>query len=434
MRILIAAHGFPPTDVGGAERRAARIARELRERGHDVRVFAIHARVGPQRSPRESDELNDGVPVYRLHLSQHTRLDPAGWEFDNPHTGAAFRSYLVRWRPDIVHVFSGYLLSGSVVQAALEAGLPLVVSLTDYWWMCHRLTLLRASGEQCDGPSPTECARCRAEVFRRYRWPAKILPLLSDRAWDAAGASDRLGNVVGVPTYERRLELLRGLLRRADMCVAPSLHIAQRYVGYGLDPKRIVVQRQGADIRACKLRQPSSTVRIGYIGQVRHHKGVDLLLQAWRLLTGDRPRELRIYGSAAGDRAYERRIRTAVAQARDASWHDEFRGAEVWDILAELDVLVVPSRWAENSPNAIVEAQAVGLPVIGARIGGITDMIDDRQTGLLFIPDDADDLAAKLQAVLDEPQLLAQLTRAYKPFLPVSEEVDHLEGLYQQLV
>jgi glycosyltransferase involved in cell wall biosynthesis len=87
----------------------------------------------------------------------------------------------------------------------------------------------------------------------------------------------------------------------------------------------------------------------------------------------------------------------------------------------------------ENSPNTILEAQAVGLPVIGTNYGAIPELVQHEENGLLFQLDDAADLARQLQRFLDEPGLLKQLRSKQIPFRLVEEEISQLENLYQEL-
>ena len=70
-------------------------------------------------------------------------------------------------------------------------------------------------------------------------------------------------------------------------------------------------------------------------------------------------------------------------------------------ILQNTDVLILPSVWPENQPVTILEAMASGMPVIGSRIGGIPELIDDGVTGYLFNPSDATDLAAKMTLLME---------------------------------
>lgn len=439
MRVLIGVHGYPPEHNGGAERRAERTARGLAARGHEIAV--VSARAGAHGVGEWSTQ--DGVPVLRTGLHAPDLHTNFRQEYDNPSTGALFARVLDEQQPDLVHVFSGYLLSGSVVRAAIDRAIPVVVSLTDYWWLCHQLNLLRTDGRRCPGPTPVGCARCRSESRRRFRVPGTMFPRLADHVWSAAAAIPGLGERIGIDEQiERRTSLLQ-TLNQADALIAPSYFLAGTYARHGFDQSKLHVWRQGVELHACPLRRAAPEVptalpgqpmlRFGYIGQIKPHKGVHLLLDAWSTLRGAAPRSLRLYGSAAGAGAYARRIQRQVADGDNVEWPGEFFGADVWNVLAELDVLVVPSRFAENSPNAILEAQAVGLPVVGADIGGIGELIRHNENGLLFEADNSDDLGAKLQRLLDEPELLARFGQAARVFRSIDDELDQLVSLYSGL-
>jgi glycosyltransferase involved in cell wall biosynthesis len=216
--------------------------------------------------------------------------------------------------------------------------------------------------------------------------------------------------------------------------IAPSQYLADIYVRHGLDPALIRVWRQGVALNSCRLRQPATELRVGYLGQMKYHKGVDLLLDAWGRLSGDRKRHLSLFGSDAGEKGYGRQLRSSIARLDDVRWAGEFRSTEVWDVLAAMDVLVVPSRWVENSPNVILEAQAVGVPIIGSNLGGVAEMVHHERNGLLFTVDDASDLARQLQRLLDEPDLLTRLRQRQITFRTLDDEVDQIDALYGELV
>lgn len=429
LRILIAVHGYPPVQNGGAERRAARTARHLTARGHQVQVLTVTT-----GDPGTHDV--DGIPVTRLGLSEVWAFVGSVEEFVNPVVEQAAANILKTWQPDIVHLFSGYLMSSSVLMAATRAGARSVVSLTDYWWTCHTIVLVTSSGERCDGPSLSGCARCLAETRRRFRYMGQFGGGIVDRAWGqiADRPASRVAERLQLPVIAHRLETLPNVLRCADALISPSQYLADHYIRHGVDPDRMRVQRQGVELHACPVRVAGRALRVGYIGQVKHHKGVDLILHAWRKLSGSRPRELHIFGSAAGEDAYEAQIKRMLATTDAAQWHGEFSGAEVWTMLAHLDVLVVSSRWVENSPNAILEAQAMGVPVIGANLGGIAELVRHDENGLLFAVDDADDLARQLQRLLEDPTIVPRLRSAPNSFRSVQVELDELEQLYQSLV
>lgn len=434
MRILIAVHGYPPTHYGGAERRAERTARGLKARGHDVRVLCIESVTDSASALRWEDQVQDDIPVRRLFFNLGASPDPFRWSYDNPDIRTAFEMLLQEWSPDVMHLFSGYLMSSSVVRGAAAHRIPVVISLTDYWWLCHRINLLRTDGTRCTGPTPIDCARCQAETFRRYRLPGQLWPGVTQKVWHAISPTSKLGEQLGMPEQIHRAAILRETLRLADVLIAPSQYLANTYIRHGIDPARIKVWRQGVERDHCLLRTSDPALRVGYLGQMKEHKGVHLLLDAWSKLRSPRPRRLALYGSATGEELYAQRLRTMLHPLKDAAWKGSFKGAEVWEILANLDVLVVPSRWVENSPNSILEAQAVGVPIVGSNLGGIAELVQHEYNGLLFAVDNAADLARQLQRLLDEPDLLPKLWQARPPFLSHEDSLDQLDGLYPELL
>ncbi|NWG20302.1 MAG: glycosyltransferase [Chloroflexi bacterium] len=430
MRILIAVHGYPPTHNGGAERRAERTARGLAARGHDVYVVSIETLVAAARGIRWEDVREDQVFVRRLFCNFDDAPDMFNWSYDNPQIGQMMTGLLMAWRPDIVHLFSGYLMSASTVRAAVAEGVPVVVSLTDYWWLCHRINLLRPDGSRCDGPTAAGCARCLAESRRRFRLPAQAWPQGANAIWSAVEQVPAFGAVLGVPQQVARHTLLADTLNQCAALIAPSRYLAETYVRHGTDPRLVRVQRQGVELDRCQLRRPASELRFAYLGQLKPHKGVDLLLQAWGQLIGDQPRRLALYGSADGEPDYFQLLQSMAANLAGVTFGGQLNAAGVWQVLAETDVLVMPVRWFENSPNIILEAQAVGVPVVGAGLGGVAELVQHEQNGLLHIPDDARDLARQMQRMLDEPHLIGQLRRNVMPFQHVDDEVDQIVTLY----
>jgi glycosyltransferase involved in cell wall biosynthesis len=436
MRVLIVAHGYPPTHFGGAELRAERTALGLRQRGHDVAVLCVESASTPSPPLPWEDRWQDGVLVRRVTFDLRSSPDPFLWSHDNPLIGQALTDLVRSWQPVVLHLFSGYLTAVSAVRVGKSHGLPLVVSLTDYFWLCHRINLLRPDQRRCDGPTLVGCTRCSAEEFRRFRLPARHFPAAADGFWRMAARIPPLGNALHFPAHAEGAAALAACLRDVDALVAPSEYLAKKYIAYGADPGRMRVRRQGVNVVARPPRRTAAdgALRVGYIGQVKPHKGVDLLLEAWPLLRGDRPRTLVLYGAADGVPEYGKRVRARLPRLGGVTWGGQFGAGEVWQVLAGLDVLVVPSRWVENSPNSILEAQAMGVPVVGSDLGGVAELVQHGRNGLLFGVDDAPDLARQIQRLLDEPGLRDQLSSQALPVSSVEDEVREIEELYLELV
>ena len=432
--VIIAVHGYPPTFGGGAERRAERTARGLLKRGYRVAVLCVESASTHRPGLPWQESIQDGVLVRRLFFDARAGRDPFRTAYANPLVETAIQDLIQSWRPSLVHLFSGYLLTASILHTARAAGLPTVVTLTDYWWLCHQITLIRTDGVRCDGPSLAACTRCHAETFRRYRLPARMWPGGTRVFWSLAERSPTLGRLVGQEQQAQRRATLLAALEDADALIAPSRYLANVYLREGVAPAKLHVWRQGVDTRGSLPRRPSDALRFGYLGQVKPHKGIDVLLEAWARLGGTRPRRLVLYGSEGGDVGYGQRIRAKIAGLEGVTWPGEFGHGGPWEVLADLDVLVVPSRWPENSPNSILEARAALIPVVGSDLGGVAELVQHEENGLLFQVDDHVDLARQLQRLLDEPALVERLREQAPMVQSVDDEVDRVAGLYHELL
>jgi glycosyltransferase involved in cell wall biosynthesis len=178
LKVLFISNGFPPHRWAGTETYTASIAEELQERGHQVQVLCTQDwQSGQHYWNGYMDEVYDGVPVCRLNLNWTKAPDPFRYLYDNPVVADFLAGYLELVRPDLVHVTSCENLSASVLHVVKDAGLPLVLSLTDFWFLCPRINLLHADGTNCDGRTTAwECLRCKLLDQKAYRWPSRVLP------------------------------------------------------------------------------------------------------------------------------------------------------------------------------------------------------------------------------------------------------------------
>ncbi|TMM23846.1 MAG: glycosyltransferase family 4 protein [Actinobacteria bacterium] len=154
----------------------------------------------------------------------------------------------------------------------------------------------------------------------------------------------------------------------------------------------------------------------GAVTNLEVWKGIDLLLEAAALARS--PVRLEIYGTGSQRDSLER-------QARELGVDTRFHGfvADLRKPLAGLDVLVQPSR-ADNFPLAVLEAMAAGLPIVGARVGGIPELVLDGETGLLVEPEDAAALAAALDSLAESRERREALGRRARERVAESFSVD----------
>lgn len=440
MKIVIAVHHFPPTFKGGAEWRAHRTASWLKKQGHTVKVVCVDSINDTQTANlRWIDDEFDSIPVRRLFLNLAKSPDRMRWEYDNSWIKEHLNQYLAEEKPDIFHLISGYLMTAAAIKAAKQQGLPLVMTLTDFWFLCRRHTLYRTSEQVCFQNTALDCVRCAMEEKRRFKLPAQQMPALTGLLWQAAQALPPVAKQLAL--VNDRLATLRAALAEVDIAICPSQFLKQTYLDKGFSAKRMQFLRQGLVHIPPHPPQksPSDRLRIGYIGQVAPHKGVHVLIDAFLKLRQDAHQaELKLYGDTAQFPKFYQDMRRKISEAPQLHEQVKFLGAfdnqQISQIYQEIDVLVVPSVWFENSPNVILEAFAHRTPVIASNLGGMAELVTDQKTGLLFNPNDAANLAQKLQLALDTPSLLNRLQQNILPPLALDAEMAELIQIYQAVL
>lgn len=442
MKVLIASHHFPPHYVAGVELYASRLARWLARAGHEVQVVCVESIGDGDLQPRCIEDVYEGIPVHRLCFNLAAAPDPFRWQFWNPEIGDWFGRFLSETQPDLVHLNSCYLLSASVIAATHALGISLVLTLHDFWFLCPRITLQRPDGALCQVPEdPAECVWCLLTEKRRYRLPDVWTRGYSGRV--AAWAMHQPA-LLGLTGWQARLDAVRERRQRladalslVDMVVAPSRFLEQMFVAHGLSPDRVHFCRYGLDgamwSSGAPARVQADHLRVGYIGQVAPHKGVHLLIQAFQRLDAGTARgpELRIYGDLTRFPRYVGRLKRLADGHSRILFEGLIENRRMPEALAALDVVAAPSTWYENSPLAIMEAQAARVPVVTSDLGGMAELIQHDVNGLLFRAGDAEDLARQLQRLYDEPGLVERLRAGIGPVRTVDHEMGELLAIYQ---
>jgi glycosyltransferase involved in cell wall biosynthesis len=443
VHICFITNGFPPRAWAGTETYTAGLATELARRGHTVDVLCGGDWVdGPRYWNGVMDDQWRGVSVERVNVDWTKASDPFRYLYDNPEVGGFLGRRLHVRRPDIVHVTSCERLSASVINVAKDAGLPVVLSLTDFWFLCPRMTLLRTDGENCSGETTGwECTNCMAGHARLVQWSRTLLPeptardlivrlaqLPSVTRW--RGIRGQVGDV------DARKRFLRAAFERADARITASEFVRDRFAANGFRAP-VDVRPYGHDtawVETAPAKQPSDRLRVGFIGQIVFHKGVHVLLDALsRLEPGVRGQlDVQIFGDAQQAPEY-----TAELSARmDHTYGTRFCGLYAHEntgaVFAGLDVLVVPSLWFDF-PLIIHESLASGTPVLATRLGAMAEVVHHGVNGLLFERGSAAELAAHLATLVGSPTLLATLARGTGAAKTVQADVDDLESLYARL-
>jgi glycosyltransferase involved in cell wall biosynthesis len=183
-------------------------------------------------------------------------------------------------------------------------------------------------------------------------------------------------------------------------------------------------------MKAGRQRKPSATVRFAYVGGISWQKGIHVLLEAFNGVSG--PAELWIAGDESLAPDYASQLRAQASS--NVRFIGKLTRREVWETLAQVDVVVVPSIWYETFSFLVSEAFAAGLPVVASSLGPLADRVRDGIDGFLVPPGDVAAWQATLQRLTDELQLLSRLRSNVHPPMTLEEHVSQIESLYMELV
>jgi glycosyltransferase involved in cell wall biosynthesis len=443
-RILFITNGYPPSQVAGTEVSTEAVAVSLAAAGHEVAVAcAGRWDDGPLPFNGQDTEVQDGVMVTRFHLNWKRGPAPNRALFDNPLTATAVGELIDRTSPHVVHVTSCYTLSASVIREVKARCLPLVVTLTDYWFLCPRVSLLRSDGTRCTGKTtPSECLNCMLSDSTAYARLREHLPAAvvdAGNSWVARRPSvSRLSGFRGrALDFAVRKPLLLELLGSADVVLAPTCSLAHRHADLGLD-REIRLWPYGHDLRWAQLieRRPrAGGLVFGFVGRIAQEKGVHVLLDAASRLGEQATRAVvEVWGDPDQDPGYSAHCRAIPTTGLPVHFRGRFDRASLAEVYGGIGVLVVPSIWDENSPVVVHEAFAAGVPVVASAVAGMHEVIADGRDGFLFPAGDPHALAAALARLIEDRGLAERLRAGIQPVRTAAEAAAELVDLYSGLI
>jgi glycosyltransferase involved in cell wall biosynthesis len=236
---------------------------------------------------------------------------------------------------------------------------------------------------------------------------------------------------------ERDVVLRERLLPVVYRFLAPSRFLRERFLEWGIPPEQIDYCRTGIDLAAFRgfERVPGDGLRVTFIGTPVPHKGVHVLMQAWKSLPPETRAtgELRVYGNLDHNPGYIRRLQ-GLADSGGGTLCGGLRRDQVPGALARTDLLVVPSVWYENSPLIILEALATRTPILVSDLGGMAELVEPGRNGFRFAVGDSADLARHLARFLDDPSLLDALYPDDLHVKSVDEDARQFEELYREAI
>jgi glycosyltransferase involved in cell wall biosynthesis len=439
LKVLYVAHNHPSVRPGGAETYALELYNAMK-RSEEFEPFLL-ARTGPplsrgQRS-REGTLLSLVDPSDPNQYFFHTEFAEYDWFYSTSRNKSIytkfFPDFVAAIQPDVVHFQHTLFFGYDIVRQTrnLLPAAPIVYTLHEYLPICfNNGQMVRTfSREPCHAASPRRCHECFPDITPQQ--------------------------------FFLRKRFIQSHLELVDLFLAPSRFLLERYVDWGVPRDRIRFEEYGrADLTFPSVPPSERPVRnrVGYFGQFNEFKGVNVLLEAVKLLArrngalepslaaegpagenGARGSELHVWVHGANLEFQPEAFRTSFTRLLDETRDHvtlvgEYDHRRLPALMENVDWVVVPSIWWENSPLVIQEAFLHGRPVICSDIGGMAEKVTDGVNGLHFRAGSAASLAETLRRAIATPGLWERLRSGVPAVYGIDESAAVLSGMYRELL
>ena len=330
----------------------------LKEHGHKVAVFAMDY-------PENLD-----TPWKKYFPNNMSKLMAFTRPFGSQEVKRKISRLLDDFKPDVVHVHNIHTqLSPVLVELAHQRGIRTVWTLHDYKLLCPRYDCLRNGKEICEicfGGDKTFCK--------------------THKCMKGSVLASWIGYKEAVMWNRERLEAC------TDLFICPSRFMAEKMAQGGFRKDKLKVLCNFIDVEKCRKDDYSKDDYYCYVGRLSHEKGVATLIEAAARL----PYKLKVIGG--GPLLEQLKIKNEQLKG-----NVELLGYRQWEEIKEIAgrarFTVIPSEWYENNPLSVIETECIGTPVLGARIGGIPELIEEGVSGMTFESGSADDLTEKIKAM-----------------------------------
>lgn len=423
MRLIQASAWYPPDSSGGVEVYLDGLAQDLTALGFACKVTASR--------PNERPEYyqHNGIEVFRYAEFEQF----AQWLKAN--RGDVYHQHTVRDRCGLPHL-----------RLAKQLGLKTVVTIHMPETVCLRGTMMLHGHQACDGRMDiTRCGRCLGVSKQVPPWmlellsqvPLPIAKASRDRLRQSSNIKFRqLGTTLGIPpqlrSHKRQFE---ELIRLSDRIVVVCQWLYDAFIANGVPSQKLLLSRHGVSpAPRFPISPPPRPLTIGFMGRWQETKGVQILVEALQRIP-DAAVELIIHATHADQHGTANRDRVLALAAQDSRIHIKppLERDQVVKAIASFDLLAVPSQWLETGPLVVLEAHAVGTPVIGSKLGGIAELVQHGKDGWLLPASDIGAWAQAIQQLSDQPDLVKQLKQGIQPVKTTREVAQEMAQLYESL-
>ncbi len=347
---------------GGCETYYFALKKLLEDNGHTVIDFSMLDDKNfdsdySEYFVRNADYSGGGSPFEKLRIAKNI-----------VYSGEAkkkFEQLVKKTNPDIIHLHNfQHQISPSILDVVKKYNIPAVYTAHDLKMICLNYKLMH-HGKICEDCKDGRLRHC-----------------FKNRCVKDSASKSLINTVEGVVHRKRKS------YDCINMIITPSEFYRRKFIDFGVDPERVVHLPNffGGTPRKVNKTDDSESYYL-YFGRLSEEKGVPTLVKA-------AGRDIPLYIVGTGPVEPEIREYINENKLENVKMLGFKSGQELYDLVGNAKVVVLPSEWYENGPYSAIEALSMSRPIIGADIGGIPELI--KNNGLLFRSGDAEDLRKKI--------------------------------------
>lgn len=382
---------------GGSEKYYFELANLLKEKGHQIAFFSMqnekNIKTGEKEYFVDEIDLNTGSKLKALDVIY------------SKENKKKMTEALEDFKPDIVHVNNFQRqLSESIIDAINEKNIPIVFTAHDVQAICPAITMLDNNKQICE--------LCKN---------GKYFNCIRKKCIKNSNLKSILGAIEG--KYYRTRKVYN---KKISCIVTPSEFYKDKLIEDGENERKIFAIHNFIHLEDYNLETSDKGYGL-YIGRLSKEKGILNLVEAFSRLQGEK-----LY--IAGDGPEKDKIKKIIDN-RDLQDNIKLLGYlnqdEVKKCIKNARFIVVPSIGYENCPYSILETQAIGKPVIGADIGGIPELVKNKENGLIYKYDSVDELETKMKLLFENKELAEQYGKKAKEY---AEKFYNKETYYDKII
>jgi glycosyltransferase involved in cell wall biosynthesis len=438
-RILHVPYTYFPDPCGGTEVYVQDLAQRLSTLGY---ANAVAAPAGASATYEHA-----GLPVHRFATDLRPRLDLA-YGVPDEISAESFKTVIAQTQPQIVHLHARTAaVSEKLIDIAHAGGARVVFTYHTPTVSCARGTMMLFGETPCDGIVETKrCIACAVAALGLPKAFAGAVAAVPDtiyaRAAEMAGRStSRPLSALRIPgLIESGRRRFLDFISKVDHVVAVSQWVNEVLRRNTVPAAKITLSRQGIN-GSGKVQRPKvfhrspGPLKIAYFGRIDRAKGPDLLAHALKMI----PKSLvqidifAIRQTAGTDQIYDWLLAQAQLDPR-LTMRAAVAPDKVVSVMAEYDLIAVPSRCLETGPLVALEAFAAGVPVLGADLGGIAELVCDGVDGILVAPNDAAAWGATIGQLAENRHVIDALRARIVPPRTMDAAADDMAKLYARIL